>query len=272
MTDENKPDPPKKGPVFTKPKEPQATPSKSAPKPLAAPERPPLPTPKASPAVADSTAQPQRRGAELAATERPRSSSPAEPMQPIIVPAGRAEIVVDTTGLRAPAPPKPRAAFVEASLAALDTLDCDSLAICICSDVRPLAGIAGFVDWRMCGRLSELIRRGILTGASREKLLMPYPGRSGPTRVFVLGWGPQKSILDGATERLAWMVDLLLRAKVESVAIGLPEPAVALLGLIDEHVRKPLGDKCAVIFAPDQLLVDGRTISPAPVPMPPPLA
>ncbi len=176
------------------------------------------------------------------------------------------EPVVTSTGSASSM--KPRAAFVEPSLSAVDALDCESLAICICSDVRPLAGIAGYVDWRLCGRLSDLLRKGIVTGVAREKTLVPTQGRIGPKRIFVFGWGPQKSILDGATERLAWMVDVLHTAKIERVAIALPEPAVVLLGLVDEHVRKPLGDKCALVFGPDQLLADATTKDTRPIPAP----
>ncbi len=178
---------------------------------------------------------------------------------------------------------KPRAAFVEPTLAAVDALDCESLAICICSDVRPLAGLAGYVDWRMCGRISDLLRKGVVTGASREKVLVPTQGRvgqqtgTGPKRIFLFGWGPQKSILDGATERLAWMVDVLQTAKIERVAIALPEPAIVLMGLVDDHVRKPLGDKCAFVFGPDPILADAVTASskdtrPIPAPLPGPSA
>lgn len=176
---------------------------------------------------------------------------------------------------------KPRAAFVEPTLAAVDALDCESLAICICSDVRPLAGLAGYIDWRLCGRISDLLRKGVVTGASREKVLVPTLGRvglqngNGPKRIFLFGWGPQKSILDGATERLAWMVDVLQTAKIERVAIALPEPAVVLLGLVDEHVRKPLGDKCAMVFGPDPILADALTAGSKdtrPIPAPGPAA
>lgn len=169
---------------------------------------------------------------------------------------------------------KPRAAFVEPTLAAVDALDCEALAIAICSDVRPLAGLAGYVDWRMCGRLSELLRKGVITGAPREKVLVPTLGRignavNGPKRIFLFGWGPQKSILDGATERLAWMVDVLHTAKIERVAVALPEPSLVLLGLVEDHIRRPLGDKCALVFGPDQLLGDNATKETRPIPTPP---
>lgn len=161
---------------------------------------------------------------------------------------------------------RPRAAFVEPSLQAVDALDCEAIALGITSDLRPLAGFASYVDWRLCGRVSELLRKGTLTGAAREKVLMPTLGMIPARRIFLFGWGPRASLLDGATERFAWMVDVLLQAGVERVAVALPEPAAMLLGLVDEHVRKPLGDKCAVVFAPDPWLVEPRDTRPIPAP------
>src|SRR6266446_3210351 len=40
---------------------------------------------------------------------------------------------------------------------------------------RPLTGLAGLVDWRLSGRLSRLIRAGLVIGAAGEALLTP-PG------------------------------------------------------------------------------------------------
>lgn len=244
MTDEPK----RKGPAFEKPKEPEAVPSKTAQKPL-----------EVKPAIKPVEQKPEVSGTR----ERPRAADP-------VVTSKEKPRVADAN-VASTTTQKPRAAFAEPSLAVVDGLDCEALAICLCSDVRPLAGIAGYVDWRMCGRISDLLRKGTVTGAAREKVLVPtlglIGGANGPKRIFLFGWGPQRSILDGATERLAWMVDVLLRAKVERVAVALPEPAVVLLGLVDEHVRKPLGDKCAVVFGPDQLLVDAKDTRPIPAPI-----
>ncbi len=160
---------------------------------------------------------------------------------------------------------KPRAAFVEPTLQAVDQLDCEALAVGLASDVRPLAGLAGVLDWRLCGRLSQLVKQGVITGKLREQVLVPTFGLIPAKRVFLFGWGPKATLLDGATEKLAWMVDVLMAAKVERVAFALPEPAAMLLGLVDDHVRKPLGDKCGAVFAPDSLLPDKDT---RPIPMP----
>lgn len=38
---------------------------------------------------------------------------------------------------------------------------------------RPLAGLAGWLDWRLHGQLSESLRRGITTGAVGECVYLP---------------------------------------------------------------------------------------------------
>ena len=160
---------------------------------------------------------------------------------------------------------KPRSSYLEPTLQAVDALDCESVAIAICSDVRPLAGLAGVRDWRMCGRLSDLLRKGHVSGKAREQVLIPTLGMIPPKRIFLFGWGPRSSMLDGATEKIAWMVDVLVKAKVKRVAVALPEPSAMLLGLVDEHVKKPLGDKLSVVFGPDGLVPEKDT---RPIPMP----
>jgi hypothetical protein len=59
----------------------------------------------------------------------------------------------------------------------------------IFSDVRPLRGAAGLVDWRLNGHLSERLREQRFTGARGERLLLPT--RRLPWRgVLALGLGP----------------------------------------------------------------------------------
>ena len=65
----------------------------------------------------------------------------------------------------------------------------DLLAVFIWSDVRPLRGAAGLLDWRLSGRLSSLIRSGRLTGAEDEQLLLPTGGRLAWTNAMVMGLG-----------------------------------------------------------------------------------
>ena len=51
-----------------------------------------------------------------------------------------------------------------ADQAAVDRFAGDTLAVFCWSDVRPLRGAAGFVDWRMCGALSHAIEEQQFAG------------------------------------------------------------------------------------------------------------
>ena len=153
--------------------------------------------------------------------------------------------------------------FVDATLHAIDTLDAETVAIGLCADVRPLGGAAGYLDWRMCGRLSSYVRSGTITGAAGEKVLLPC-GIGAARRVLVFGWGPKASLLDNATARFSWMVDVLNRAGTQRVAVALPEPAGILVGLVDAHLKKPLGDRLVMVFVPDPLMADAKDTRPIP--------
>lgn len=72
------------------------------------------------------------------------------------------------------------------SLTALDALDVDSLAVFVGAE-RPLQGLAGWADWRLCGALSRALRDGFYGGGEREALLLPSAGRIGAARVFFFG-------------------------------------------------------------------------------------
>lgn len=142
-------------------------------------------------------------------------------------------------------------AALEPSLHALDELDADTLALGITSDERPLTGAAAYVDWRLCGQLSRLLKRGVVTGERREKVLMPSGGRLPPTRLLLFGWGPSATLTEGATEQLRWMADVILEVKAERAVVALPEPARPLLSLVDEHLKKRLGDRLIAVFEPE---------------------
>ncbi|BDG05884.1 peptidase M17 [Anaeromyxobacter oryzae] len=74
-------------------------------------------------------------------------------------------------------------------LPALDALDVDALAVFVGPE-RPLQGLAGFADWRMCGGISRAIRSGVFGASLDEALLIPSGGRMHPARIFCFGLPP----------------------------------------------------------------------------------
>jgi hypothetical protein len=82
--------------------------------------------------------------------------------------------------------------FAGAELARLDGLaGVDALLLSFFADERPLRGVAGLTDWRLCGRLSRLLKAGRLAGARDEVTMVPPAGGRLPfSRILVFGLGP----------------------------------------------------------------------------------
>jgi len=108
-------------------------------------------------------------------------------------------------------------------LAGLDALKPEALAVFCLSDVRPLTGAAGYVDWRVCGAISHRLESGQFTAESGETLLLPIDGRLGRQRLFVFGLG-RSGECDRALMRRACReaVDVMRRAGVERPVLVAP--------------------------------------------------
>lgn len=115
----------------------------------------------------------------------------------------------------------------------LDSLaDLEALCVFVGEDERPLRGIAGFLDWRMCGGLSRVLVSEFFKGAAGDCLLLPSNGRIAIPRIFVCGLGPTTAAKEGFGSLMTGAADRLTKAKIRSVALELP----ALPG-VDETER-----------------------------------
>jgi hypothetical protein len=81
--------------------------------------------------------------------------------------------------------------FVPPELARLDEIDSEVLACSVWSDARPSHGLAGLCDWRLGGHLSDLQRRGLVTGILGEVVLLPGKPRLTFDKILVFGAGPR---------------------------------------------------------------------------------
>jgi hypothetical protein len=82
--------------------------------------------------------------------------------------------------------------FVIPELASLDDIESEVLACSIWSDTRPSHGLAGLCDWRLAGRISDLQRRGLVTGDLGEVVLLPGKPRMTFDKLLVFGCGPRE--------------------------------------------------------------------------------
>ncbi|HZH03532.1 MAG TPA: M17 family peptidase N-terminal domain-containing protein [Myxococcaceae bacterium] len=109
----------------------------------------------------------------------------------------------------------------------------EALCLFIREDERPLRGMAGFADWRMCGKLSRVLMENFFKGELSETLLLPTDGRLALPRIFAFGLGSAQALSgDRIAEALTHAGRALSRAGIQSVAMELPGA-----GLVAEEER-----------------------------------
>ena len=113
--------------------------------------------------------------------------------------------------------------FVEPTLAQMEQVNCEALAIPFFKGERPLHGAFGLVDWRMCGLISRMMIKNHILGSLNETILMPGHPRIGIEKLFLFGLGEsndfQEEFLDRVSEHI---FDTLTRANVRTSAMVLP--------------------------------------------------
>lgn len=116
-------------------------------------------------------------------------------------------------------------AVLPVDLASLDQLPNRPLLAFCYQDVRPLQGVLGTLDFRLCGAISQTILSGVFTGAYRETLLLPVRGRIGLRGLFVIGLGPynaQEPQLQ-RHEIIEYGLEAVLKAKADPCLCAIPQ-------------------------------------------------
>lgn len=141
--------------------------------------------------------------------------------------------------------------FVPRTLRNLDEVSAEVVACGIYRDERPLAGLAGLLDWRLAGRLSRLAKRGFLLGEVGELLAVPVRPRLPFDKLIVAGLGPRGSFGDTTFRKvLERTLDALEGLHVKKAVVELPgrgddaitaeRAAEILLDLIGDDERDAL--------------------------------
>jgi hypothetical protein len=118
-----------------------------------------------------------------------------------------------------------------AELSRWDEVEGGSLLLTLFADERPLRGAAGLADWRLCGRLSRLIKRGRLEGKRGETLMMPPGRRLSFGSVILFGLGSSRNYgEDRFREHVRWIRDVAARARITRYAVQPPGRATGLIG------------------------------------------
>jgi hypothetical protein len=73
-------------------------------------------------------------------------------------------------------------------------LETDAVLVGFFEDVRPLAHLAGELDWLLCGALSNLIINQKLRGCLGEVALIASRGKVPAQKIFLVGLGPSATV------------------------------------------------------------------------------
>ena len=122
-------------------------------------------------------------------------------------------------------------AGISIAAANLKTLDSDKAADLVSvlfEDERPLRGIPGLADWRLCGMISRFLQQGHLTGMLGERALVPGLGRIPAQRLFLFGGGPRAGYAQSLPQIVDAIPQVLKAAGSTSVALALPGPSRVL--------------------------------------------
>ena len=92
---------------------------------------------------------------------------------------------------------------VKVILQDIKKLETGALIVGFFEDVRPLKGLAGELDWLLCGSLSSLIIKNKLRGALGELALLTSRGKVPAPKIFMLGLGPRGSVSPEALQEAA---------------------------------------------------------------------
>lgn len=113
----------------------------------------------------------------------------------------------------------------------------DVVVVALFEGERPLRGSAGQADWRLCGRLSQLVASGRLRGARGEAALVPTGGALRAPLLIAVGLGELRSFDARAQEEFA--ADAVRRAcELEARVLALP---FAVGGLDERTLRGRAG-------------------------------
>jgi len=116
-------------------------------------------------------------------------------------------------------------------LARWDETKRDCLVLPVFKDDRPLRGAAGLADWRLCGRLSRLVKANRASAEAGESMLLPPGRRLKFAKILWFGLGDAKGYSDERFKRdIAWIIEVVKNAGVTDWAVQAPGRASGLIG------------------------------------------
>lgn len=116
-------------------------------------------------------------------------------------------------------------------LARWDETARDTLVLPVFKSDRPLRGAAGLVDWRLCGKLSRLLKAQKATGDAGETMMLPPGKRLRFKRLLWFGLGEAKGYSDDRFKQdMGWITEVVAKANITDWSFQAPGRASGLIG------------------------------------------
>jgi len=113
--------------------------------------------------------------------------------------------------------------FISTGLRRLDEASSEVLVICLGERARPPLGTAGSVDFRMRGRLSELLERQICTGTLGELVLIPGRPTLPFDKILLFGIGDEQDFNERVYRSVVTAILVALeRLRARTAVVELP--------------------------------------------------
>ena len=107
----------------------------------------------------------------------------------------------------------------------------DCLVLPVFKDDRPLRGAAGLADWRLCGRLSRLVKTNRASAEQGETMLLPPGRRLRFGKILWFGLGDAKGYSDERFRKdIAWILGVVSKAGIADWTLQAPGRASGLIG------------------------------------------
>ncbi len=105
----------------------------------------------------------------------------------------------------------------------IDELECEVLVTGFFEDERPLRGTSGWIDWRLNGLLSRLVKEKKITGQWKETTLIPSQGRIPSKLILLFGLGRTQEYSSFRLRELSpYLVNKIKNLKASRIGFSFP--------------------------------------------------
>src|SRR3990172_4890157 len=116
---------------------------------------------------------------------------------------------------------------VKVALQDIKKIETEALIVGFYEDVRPLKGVAGELDWLLCGALSSLVLTKKLRGSLGDVALITSQGKVPAQKIFLVGLGPRAGLT------LTTLRNAARTAAASAVGAGVKSAAIEYFPVFD---------------------------------------